>query len=122
LTNFYQESGRAGRDGKKAECVLYFTMKDKQKLISMIEKSADERAANRGIALASADTHRQSIENVNKCVAFCMNEVECRRVMLLRYFGESFPKENCNATCDNCRRPQGGCKEVSILNLPNYSI
>ncbi len=83
-------------------------MSDKQKLVNMIEKSAEERVQGP----LSADTRRQTIENLNKCTAFCMNSAECRRVMLLTYFGESFPKERCNATCDNCQHPQRDLQQV----------
>lgn len=83
-------------------------MNDKLKLLQMIDKSAEERAKGP----RSAETHRQSTDNVNKCAAFCLNETECRRVMLLTYFGESFPRERCNSTCDNCQQPQRDLQEV----------
>lgn len=42
-------------------------------------------------------------ENLLKCIDFCTNEVDCRRQLLLEYFGEKFPRENCKKTCDNCK-------------------
>ena len=49
----------------------------------------------------------RAIQNLNKCAAYCMNEIDCRRTQVLKYFGEDFPSDRCNSTCDNCRRGTG---------------
>ncbi|CAM9733396.1 unnamed protein product, partial [Phaeothamnion confervicola] len=92
LTHFYQESGRAGRDGMEARCVVFFCFKDKNRLERMITK-------DRTVPYASQN---EQLDNLWKCVDFCFNEVECRRKLLLEYFGESFDRAKCNKTCDNC--------------------
>lgn len=101
LTNYYQESGRAGRDGERSECILYFAFKDKSSLASMIRKGQE---ANDASYAKKRDTIKSGMENLFKCVRYCLNEFDCRRTMLLEYFGEMFPSANCNKTCDNCRR------------------
>lgn len=102
LTNYYQESGRAGRDGLESECILFFSYKDKCTYASMIQKGRD--GENQSFNAKDKANAKLGMENLLKCVAFCLDEYECRRVLLLEYFGESFPVENCNSTCDNCLR------------------
>ena len=87
----------------------------------MITKGGEERT----YSLASMENRKRANDNLLKCVAFCVNEVECRRVQLLEYFGESFPREQCNGTCDNCRNRGSVTVEdmtahaIEILKLVN---
>lgn len=79
---------------------MFFSYKDKSTLQSMIAKSREER----GQVSGSAENMHLAMENLLKCVSFCINEVDCRRMMLLAYFGEDFPPDQCRGTCDNCCR------------------
>jgi bloom syndrome protein len=94
ITHYYQESGRAGRDGDLADCILYFTYKDKKILEHMIVKSSNN---------PNSQATRRKIDQLYSCVAYCEEEFTCRRTMQLDFFGEKFDRMKCNKTCDNCR-------------------
>ena len=92
LENYYQETGRSGRDGLEGECVVYFSYKDIAKLEKLLrDKTVAERERN--------------IQLINETVAY-IESAECRRKFLLHYFGEPFDAADCGKMCDNCRHPK----------------
>jgi ATP-dependent DNA helicase RecQ len=88
IEGYYQETGRAGRDGEPALCLLYFSRGDIPKIRYFIDQVQDD--AEREIAM----------EKLNQTVRFASHNV-CRRKQLLAFFGEAYPKDNCGA-CDIC--------------------
>jgi ATP-dependent DNA helicase RecQ len=92
IEGFYQETGRAGRDGLPSECLLLFSAGDAVKYSKFIDEISNPR--EREIA-------RQQLRQMVQLA----ESAECRRVALLRYFGEEFQAANCRA-CDNCLTPR----------------
>ncbi|CAF0979837.1 unnamed protein product [Rotaria sp. Silwood1] len=108
IENFYQESGRAGRDDQQSHCILFFRFSDVFRLAPM----------------AFSDKSGNGLKNLYSMISYCLNESQCRRKLISKYFDEVWQSNDCNQMCDICTRSsttitKRNCREEALIII-NY--